>query len=286
MKIQSLKTILGFMMIPFMFFSLSYAQEDNVSQFIHEKIDEIWTSGELHIGNANIASKDILPKLYERNSFQLLWQNPQNEKDLLELCSIVYPRLIQKMIRASQEKYKDWTVSQLKREVVKIIFIKNYDNKKHKSPKRATRYQLKNRHNIYDLLSNDAAGFLDPQAIEKFLPRLKKGNDARMTKNYQNVFDLWEVISLLSQKDPLVGERREGVLYEWLIGSTSDSNSSPISVKSLFKISLLLSLLGLCSKGLSQVKIAPRVPTDSVHSSINGIPAVEDIPISQDQDLL
>lgn len=70
-------------------FSLSLAQEELTSEIIEEKIDELWTTGNLNIGLANIASRHWLPALYERNGFQLLWQNPQNVKDLLnEIGSI------------------------------------------------------------------------------------------------------------------------------------------------------------------------------------------------------
>ena len=62
-------------------FSLSFAGKDPAQVIIEERIDEIWTTGKLTIDNASIASKHWLPDLYERNDFQLLWQNPQNIKD-------------------------------------------------------------------------------------------------------------------------------------------------------------------------------------------------------------
>jgi len=46
-------------------------------------MDQIWTTGQLNIGYANVASKQILPRLYERNNFQLIWGNLQNVNDLL-----------------------------------------------------------------------------------------------------------------------------------------------------------------------------------------------------------
>jgi len=61
-----------------------FAQENLTSLKIQEGIDQIWTTGQLDIGSANIASKLILPKLYERNDFQLIWQNLQNVTDLKE----------------------------------------------------------------------------------------------------------------------------------------------------------------------------------------------------------
>jgi murein L,D-transpeptidase YcbB/YkuD len=64
--------------------SYSFAQVDSANLIIEEKIDELWTTGKLKIGLADIASKHWLPDLYERNEFQLLWQNPQNVKDLID----------------------------------------------------------------------------------------------------------------------------------------------------------------------------------------------------------
>jgi len=60
------------------------AQVESANIVLEEKIDELWTTGKLKIGYADIASKHWLPDLYERNDFKLLWQNPQNVADLLE----------------------------------------------------------------------------------------------------------------------------------------------------------------------------------------------------------
>ena len=64
-------------------YSFCFARTDAANAIIEERIDELWTTGELHVGDANIASKHWLPGLYERNDFKLLWQNPQNVTDLL-----------------------------------------------------------------------------------------------------------------------------------------------------------------------------------------------------------
>jgi murein L,D-transpeptidase YcbB/YkuD len=82
-----MKIRLPFVLIFFIFnlavVSFCVAQEDAANAIIEDRIDELWTSGELHIGYANIASKHWLPGLYEGNDFKLLWQNPQNVSDLL-----------------------------------------------------------------------------------------------------------------------------------------------------------------------------------------------------------
>lgn len=63
--------------------SFCFAQDDLTSVIIQQKIDELWTTGELKIGYADIASKLWLPDLYERNEFRMLWQDQQNVDDLL-----------------------------------------------------------------------------------------------------------------------------------------------------------------------------------------------------------
>ncbi len=84
MRDQPLKIILVLIFLNLVIYSFSFAQVDSANLIIEEKIDELWTTGKLNIGYANIASKHWLPDLYERNNFQLLWQNPQNVTDLLK----------------------------------------------------------------------------------------------------------------------------------------------------------------------------------------------------------
>lgn len=84
MKIQSVKTILLLLILNLVISTFSFAQVDSANIIIEEKIDELWTTGKLKIGYADIASKHWLPDLYERNDFQLLWQDPQNVQDLLK----------------------------------------------------------------------------------------------------------------------------------------------------------------------------------------------------------
>ena len=76
-------SILVLIILNFTICSLGFAQTDAANIIIEDRIDELWTTGKLHIGNANIASKHWLPGLYEGSDFKLLWQNPQNVKDLL-----------------------------------------------------------------------------------------------------------------------------------------------------------------------------------------------------------
>lgn len=84
MRIQSVKTTVLLIILNLVIYAFSFAQVDSANLIIEEKIDELWTTGKLKIGYADIASKHWLPDLYERNDFQLLWQNPQNVEDLLK----------------------------------------------------------------------------------------------------------------------------------------------------------------------------------------------------------
>ena len=83
MKCQSSKAFLTSILLNFIFISIIFAQENPTSLIIQDRIDQIWTTGQLNIGYATVASKQILPRLYERNDFQLIWQNIQNVNDLL-----------------------------------------------------------------------------------------------------------------------------------------------------------------------------------------------------------
>ena len=83
MKYPSIKAVLISTFLNLIFISMIFAQENLISLKIQEGIDQIWTTGQLDIGYANVASKHVLPRLYERNDFQLIWQNLQNVTDLL-----------------------------------------------------------------------------------------------------------------------------------------------------------------------------------------------------------
>jgi len=83
-KIRPPEKILLLIILNLVIYSFCFAQVDSATLIIQEKIDELWSTGKLKIGLSDIASKHWLPNLYERNDFQLLWQNPQNVKDLLD----------------------------------------------------------------------------------------------------------------------------------------------------------------------------------------------------------
>jgi murein L,D-transpeptidase YcbB/YkuD len=64
-------------------------QADITSEIIRTKVEQITISGRLSIGDADIASVSVLPELYERCDFCLLWDNPENVATLMrEIASI------------------------------------------------------------------------------------------------------------------------------------------------------------------------------------------------------
>ena len=61
-----------------------FVQADFINEFVRTQVEQITTSGELDIGDESIASVSILPELYERCGFCLLWNSPQNVAILMQ----------------------------------------------------------------------------------------------------------------------------------------------------------------------------------------------------------
>ncbi len=59
-------------------------QADNASEIIRTQVEQITTSGQLSIGEEGITSVSVLPELYERCGFCLLWENPDNIVTLMQ----------------------------------------------------------------------------------------------------------------------------------------------------------------------------------------------------------
>jgi len=59
-------------------------QADITSEIIRTQVEQITASGQLSIENAAIASVSVLPELYERCGFCLLWKNPDNVSTLMQ----------------------------------------------------------------------------------------------------------------------------------------------------------------------------------------------------------
>lgn len=60
------------------------AQADITTEIIRAQVEKITTSGELSIGEEGIASVNVLPELYQRCGFCLLWNNPDNVATLIQ----------------------------------------------------------------------------------------------------------------------------------------------------------------------------------------------------------
>ena len=63
---------------------IPFVQADMTSEIVRTQVEQITISGQLSIGNAAIASVSVLPELYERCSFCLLWKNPDNVAILMQ----------------------------------------------------------------------------------------------------------------------------------------------------------------------------------------------------------
>jgi murein L,D-transpeptidase YcbB/YkuD len=59
-------------------------QADITTEIIRTQVEQITRSGELGLGDEGIASVSVLPELYERCGFCLLWDNPDNIATLMQ----------------------------------------------------------------------------------------------------------------------------------------------------------------------------------------------------------
>lgn len=65
--------------------SLVIADNSQVEEKIRQKIEEFRSSGQLSISGVDIASKMVLPDLYENRSYRAAWINPERIEDLINL---------------------------------------------------------------------------------------------------------------------------------------------------------------------------------------------------------
>ena len=56
---------------------------ESVTEIIRDRIESIAATGEMKIGSATVTSVNIIPVLYKRHDFHLLWTNPKNIDDLM-----------------------------------------------------------------------------------------------------------------------------------------------------------------------------------------------------------
>jgi murein L,D-transpeptidase YcbB/YkuD len=132
-------------------YSFCFAQADAAAVIIQDKIDELWTTGKLHIGYADIASKHWLPGLYERNDFGLLWQNSQNVNDLLsELGGIAEDGL----------DPEDYHLSQL------LVFKLRLEDSKHANLSLLADYDILLTDSLVRLCYHLQFGKVDPESLD------------------------------------------------------------------------------------------------------------------------
>jgi murein L,D-transpeptidase YcbB/YkuD len=198
---RSSKKLMSLIVLSFMFSSLLFAPVGLANVIIEERIDELWTTGKLNIGYANIASKHWLPSLYERNDFQLLWQNPQNVTDLLkDIGSIAEDGL----------DPEDYHLSQL------LVLKLRLDQSESSDPSLLADYDILLTDSLVRLLYHIQFGKVDPEsldpawnmtrqvrnknpvaAIEK---RLRTGSLAKGLKNIRPDIDYYDLLKSILKK--------------------------------------------------------------------------------------
>ncbi len=151
MNIRPLKILLVLIALQFVICTFGLAQENLAGAIIQERIDEIWTTGQLSIGYANIASKYWLPALYERNDFQLLWQNPKNVSDLLD-----------DIVKVSEDGLdpEDYHLSQL------LVLRLRLDDNKSPDPTLVADYDILLTDSLVRLCYHIQFGKVDPESLD------------------------------------------------------------------------------------------------------------------------
>ncbi len=201
MKIRLVIMFLTLVILNPMIVSLSCAGDKPANVIIEERIDELRTTGRLSIGYADIGSKNWLPDLYERNDFQLLWQDPRNVKDLLnEIGSIAEDGL----------NPEDYHLSQL------LVLKLRLDESKSSDPSLMSDYDILLTDSLVRLCYHLQFGKVDPEsldpdwnmsrqvrnqdpvgAIEK---RLRTGSLARGLRNIRPEIDYYHLLKSVLKK--------------------------------------------------------------------------------------
>ena len=195
MKNRLIKTFLILVILSPLIYSLSFAQKELANEIIEEKVDELWTTGKLNIGNANIASKHWLPALYERNGFQLLWQNPQNVKDLIsDLGSIAEDGL----------NPEDYHLSQL------LVFKLRLDGNKSPDPSMLVDYDILLTDSLVRLCYHLQFGKVDPESLDP------AWNMSRQVRNKNPVAAIEKRLKTASLAEGLKNIRPKIENYQWL----------------------------------------------------------------------
>ena len=174
MRVRTIIAFLIFIVLSFTIYSFGFAQVDLANQIIEKRIDELWTTGKLNIGYANIASRHWLPSLYERNNFQLLWQNPQNVKGLLAAVG---------SIAEDGLDPEDYHLSDL------LVLKLSLDDSKSPDPKMLADYDNRRLREIeyHELKDIDVGSWFAPEFSSERIPTLQEAIDVARSRIKLNI---------------------------------------------------------------------------------------------------
>ena len=65
------------------------ANPDTAADIIQARIEKMKSSGQLKIGAGIVSSVSIVPEIYKRNDYRLLWTNPKNVDDLISAIETI-----------------------------------------------------------------------------------------------------------------------------------------------------------------------------------------------------
>jgi murein L,D-transpeptidase YcbB/YkuD len=195
MKYLPAKTILISILANLVLFTVSVAQPDPVSSIINDRIDQIRTTGKLKIGDTQVASLHILPELYKKNKFKLLWQNPQNVKDLLDQLGT---------IEQDGLSPEDYHLSEL------LVLKLHLDENESPDPKLLANYDILLTDSLIRLLYHLLFGKLDAEDLEP------DWNMTRAINNKDPVGAIEESLRSTKLAEALENARPQYKSYKWM----------------------------------------------------------------------
>ena len=195
MKYLPTKTILVSILVNLVLFTGSVAQQDPVSNIINDRIDQIRTTGKLKIGDTQIASRHVLARLYKKNKFKLLWQNPQNVKDLLDQLGV---------IEADGLSPEDYHLSEL------MVLKLHLDENDSSDPELLANYDILLTDSLIRLFYHLLFGKLDAEDLEP------DWNMTRAINNQEPVQAIQESLRSTQLAETLENARPQYKAYKWM----------------------------------------------------------------------
>jgi len=77
------KLVTACVSVSLMIVGWAVAQDDPTVEIIRSKVEQLEATGELMVRGQKVASRTVLPDIYEGNGFRPAWTDPQNVEDLL-----------------------------------------------------------------------------------------------------------------------------------------------------------------------------------------------------------